>query len=57
MSATDGNNPGNVLASAVDAEAAKFRQLENDVAKLQNSLQVRRRRVAVVAVGVHALRE
>jgi prefoldin beta subunit len=33
------NNPGNVLASAVDAEVQKFRRLQEDLQNLQQDLQ------------------
>ena len=32
-------NPGNVLASAVDAEVVKFRSIQEEVAKLRSDLQ------------------
>jgi prefoldin beta subunit len=38
-SATASDNPGNVLASAVDAEVAKFRVIQEEVAKLRSDLQ------------------
>jgi len=38
--ASDPNNPGNVLASAVDAEVAKFRELEEELQKLQSDMQI-----------------
>lgn len=38
--ATDPKNPGNVLASAVDAEMAKFRQMQEKMASLSEDLQV-----------------
>jgi prefoldin beta subunit len=40
MATKDPGNPGNVLASAIDAEMAKFRQLQEALQKLQDDLQV-----------------
>lgn len=34
------NNPGNVLASAVDAEVKKFREIQEEVGKLRGNLQL-----------------
>jgi prefoldin beta subunit len=39
-SATSSDNPGNVLASAVDAEVAKFRELQEIIQKVRNDYQV-----------------
>jgi prefoldin beta subunit len=39
-SATDPNNPGNTLASAVDAEIAQFRDLQEQLHGLRGDLQV-----------------
>ncbi|CAB9504489.1 Prefoldin subunit 6 [Seminavis robusta] len=39
-SASDPNNPGNTLASAVDAEIAKFRELQEQLHGLRGDLQV-----------------
>ena len=36
----DPNNPGNALASAVDAEIAKFRELQEQLHSLRGDLQV-----------------
>lgn len=33
------DNPGHIMASAVDAEVAKFRELQEEVIKLRNDLQ------------------
>ena len=38
--ASDPNNPGNVLASAVDAEIGKFRQMQEKMASLSSDLQI-----------------
>ena len=38
--ATDPNNPGNTLASAVDAEIAQFRELQEQLHGLRGDLQV-----------------
>ena len=38
--ASDPQNPGNVLASAVDEEVAKFRQMQEKMASLTSNLQV-----------------
>jgi prefoldin beta subunit len=40
MANKDPSNPGNVLASAIDAEVAKFRELQEELQKLQEDLQV-----------------
>eukprot|EP00527_Entomoneis_sp_CCMP2396_P008550 CAMPEP_0198152884 /NCGR_PEP_ID=MMETSP1443-20131203/61536_1 /TAXON_ID=186043 /ORGANISM="Entomoneis sp., Strain CCMP2396" /LENGTH=156 /DNA_ID=CAMNT_0043819021 /DNA_START=27 /DNA_END=497 /DNA_ORIENTATION=- len=34
------NNPGTVMASAVDAEVSKFRSLQEEMKKLQNDLSI-----------------
>ena len=39
-SASDPNNPGNALASAVDAEIAKFRDMQEQLHALRGDLQV-----------------
>ncbi|CAB9512528.1 Prefoldin subunit 6 [Seminavis robusta] len=39
-SASDPNNPGNTLASAVDAEIAKFRELQEQLHGIRGDLQV-----------------
>ena len=38
--ASDPSNPGNVLASAVDAEVAKYRQLQEELQRLQSDMQI-----------------
>lgn len=38
--ASDPNNPGNALASAVDAEIAKFREMQEQLHALRGDLQV-----------------
>jgi prefoldin beta subunit len=40
MASSDPNNPGSVLASAVDAEVAKFREMQESLAGLQRDLQL-----------------
>jgi len=35
-----GDNPGNALASAVDAEVAKFREIQDEIRNLQSNLQL-----------------
>ncbi|GKZ01485.1 hypothetical protein MPSEU_001099100 [Mayamaea pseudoterrestris] len=37
--ASDPSNPGNVLASAVDAEVQKFRRMQEELQELQGDLQ------------------
>jgi len=36
------NNPGNILASAVDSEVAKFRELQSELNQLRSDLQLLR---------------
>jgi prefoldin beta subunit len=38
--ASNPNNPGNILASAVDAEVQKFRVIQEDLQQLQTDLQI-----------------
>lgn len=40
LAASSPNNPGNVIASAVDAEIAKFRGLQEDMQKFARDLQI-----------------
>jgi prefoldin beta subunit len=39
MNASSPENPGNVIASAVDAEVAKFRELQEEMQKLHSDMQ------------------
>jgi prefoldin beta subunit len=39
MNASSPDNPGNVIASAVDAEVAKFREMQEEVQKLNSDMQ------------------
>ena len=40
MTSTASDNPGSMLASMVDAETAKFRELQSELQKLQSDLQI-----------------